>query len=139
MATVLGDTMGKRKNRKKRQTRENTSFPSRSRLRFVIKSMVAQTQKQNVEDKRRWDPAGRYATAKLIAGTPHHLTDERWRKVKQGPKVKSKTVRMGFALADKVLVCVRRRIRREVMHALKIPGRGGQRRARWNPWSKLRC
>jgi hypothetical protein len=37
------------------------------------------------------------------------------------------------------LHCVRRKMRKEIMHALKKSGRGGQKRAKWTDESRLKC
>lgn len=47
--------------------------------------------------------------------------------------------RIRFDKPDQVLVCVRRKTRREIMFATKNAGRGGQRRARWNEASRISC
>lgn len=55
--------------------------------------------------------------------------------------------RVGFQFPWQVMICVRRRRRREVLHALNIAGRvfrsggggGGFRHPRRNEWSEVRC
>jgi len=49
--------------------------------------------------------------------------------------------RVGFSHPWQVIVCVRRKRRREVLHALRKTGRGGskQRKPRRNFWSEVRC
>lgn len=50
--------------------------------------------------------------------------------------------RVGFALPWQVVICVRRKRRREVMHALKIAGKrgvGAGKPQRRNEWSEVRC
>lgn len=49
--------------------------------------------------------------------------------------------RVAFADPKKVAVCVRRKVRREVLHALKLKSRAGKGGAprRRNPWSGIRC
>lgn len=46
---------------------------------------------------------------------------------------------ISFKDPDRVLVCVRRHQRREVLHALHKTGRGGQSKPRWTAWSGVRC
>lgn len=48
------------------------------------------------------------------------------------------TSRPGFAVPERVALCVRRKRRKEVLHALRKVGRG-HKRAKWNEWSKVRC
>lgn len=45
----------------------------------------------------------------------------------------------GFANADKVIICLKRKIRREVINALGFAGEKGQRRPRYNAYSHVRC
>lgn len=44
-----------------------------------------------------------------------------------------------FQEPKKVLVCVRRKQRAEVLHATKRTGKGGQRKPRYNRFSDVRC
>lgn len=46
---------------------------------------------------------------------------------------------VGFRTPNKVLICVRRKIREEVMHALKKTGKRGQKKPRRNYYSDVRC
>lgn len=47
--------------------------------------------------------------------------------------------RLAFALPKRVLVCVRRKQRREVLFAKKRTGRGSRSRKRFNVYSQVRC
>lgn len=94
------------------------------------------------EDRRAWHPQGVTAPARSFSSTRHRLvlsnplplfvprpikTATRWTKIAfQGPK--------------KVLVCVRRSIRKEVLHALHFTGRGsGGGKKRWSEYSSIHC
>lgn len=46
---------------------------------------------------------------------------------------------IGFSAPDRVAICIRRKRRREVLHALRKTGRGGRVRRRLNHYSKIRC
>lgn len=46
---------------------------------------------------------------------------------------------LAFTAPRETLVCVRRARRKEVLHALRKTGKGGQRRPRRSPWSKIKC
>lgn len=46
---------------------------------------------------------------------------------------------VGFERPKDVLICVRRKIRREVLHALHIAGRSGLGSPHYNEFSKVRC
>lgn len=45
----------------------------------------------------------------------------------------------GFANADRVVICLHRKMRREIMHAMGFAGRTGQRRPHFNQYSHVRC
>lgn len=45
----------------------------------------------------------------------------------------------GFRHADKVLICLKRKMRREIMHALGIAGKTGQKPPKFNTYSHVRC
>ena len=47
--------------------------------------------------------------------------------------------RLLFRAPAQVVVCVRRKIRKQVIHALRKAGRVGQRRPRFNRFSSVRC
>lgn len=46
---------------------------------------------------------------------------------------------LAFANPKRVLVCVRRKIRKEVLHAFKIAGSGGLKRSRRSQFSSISC
>lgn len=91
---------------------------------------------RQVEDRRRWHPAGflrppgafvRSAARQVVKSKSNALRND----------ISS---RIGFAVPKKVLVCVRRKQRKEVLHALgKAGGRGITRRRRRNDWSNVDC
>nr|QJB20432.1 MAG: hypothetical protein [Microvirus sp.] len=51
----------------------------------------------------------------------------------------AQAARNRFAVPADVAICVRRKQRREVLHALNKAGRGGQRKPRFNRFSSVRC
>lgn len=55
-----------------------------------------------------------------------------------GSAIAALTSRIGFKVPDRVLICVRRRRRREVIHALGVAG-GRVRRPRLNRFSSISC
>jgi len=88
-----------------------------------------------VDDRRRFDPnivrpaysLGRDAR-RLVAKTfPVGKRDDRL------------SARVGFAVPERVAVCVRRQQRREVIHATRKNGSGGSRRRRRNYWTDIDC
>lgn len=78
-----------------------------------------------VQDRRRWHPLGELAKPKKVTGSTA-LYD----------RVVSM---MKFQDPREVLVCVRRKRRKGVLHALRKTGRVGQRKRRSNWLSKVRC
>lgn len=85
-----------------------------------------------IEDRRQFHPSpGR--SPRLVTGAANHT-------------LKAKTTRafipptqVMFDAPSKVLVCVRRKVRRGVLHALKKTGKGGMRKPRRNFWSSVSC
>lgn len=94
-----------------------------------------------VEDRRNWHPqvtnlmdapvrSSRRARVPLQLAKPL----KRW-----GKPHRFNFSRLQFSSPKQVLVCVRRKVRKEVLHALKKSGRGGNRRRRYNSLSQVRC
>lgn len=52
---------------------------------------------------------------------------------------RSFSTRFSFDVPADVLVCVRRKIRKEVIHAIGKSGKAGQRPPRRNQWSDIHC
>jgi len=131
--------MAKSKRRKREKRRDNSTIAKTPSLPFSAKKLADY---RVIQDRRRFDPAGRYANAKTIRGKNHELTARRsspnrtLRDRNVRPRVQE---RIGFIDPARVLVCVRRNVRREVLHAKRKTGRRGQKRARWNQWSRVRC
>lgn len=46
---------------------------------------------------------------------------------------------LGFKIPNQVMICVRRKTRKEVMHAKRHAGKGGHRKPRRNFWSRISC
>lgn len=92
-----------------------------------------------VEDRRQAHPLAFFAPAKQIDGTQgHQLVPKRPAKRGRSNVV---PVRVQFAAPERVVLCVRRKRRKEVLHALKKTGRGGgrQRRRRRTWFSDVSC
>lgn len=87
------------------------------------------TSRQLVEDRRQFHPMRTVRPARTLRGTPARITvksfaDPRWQ----------------FEHPRRVLVCVRRKERRQVMFALKRTGKGSRsRRRRRNYFSEVKC
>lgn len=71
--------------------------------------------------------------AKTVTGTFKHLRGA------LRPPAPLSAVRESFSTPMDTVQCVRRRVRKEVLHAFKKTGKGGQRRPRRNQWSHIKC
>jgi len=85
---------------------------------------------RELEDRRYYQPDRSVrAPASLKRGHAKiatHITEKNLRRV-------------AFANPRYVAMCVRRKIRREVLHALKVAGGKGMRKPRRNYWSDVSC
>lgn len=133
--------MSKRSNRKR-----DSNAISSPRLRFSKKPQYQWVSpKKNLrvyEDRRSFHPQGKSAPARSFSSTRHRL------KVAQtyipGPTYTQSLfstlpVAIGFQQPKDVLVCVRRKERREVMFALKKAGKSGQQTRKLSEYSGIRC
>lgn len=119
------------------------SIPSPKPIRFTIKPLQA------YEDRRQWNPEGRYAPARSFSKTRHRLMEVPARKKEVrhentglrpfSSNFLDPAYRIGFVEPDRVLICARRKIRREVMHATGNAGKRGQKLPRRNFYSKIKC
>lgn len=104
------------------------------------------------EDRRDWHPQGVTRPARSFSTPRHRLIEfsepTRWQSkggflLPQNYPVVSKTPpgqSVGFARPNRVLICVRRQQRREVLHALdRTQGRGASSRNNWSEYSSVRC
>lgn len=87
---------------------------------------------RQIEDRRRFDPAGPRRSAKSFNKAHHSLV------VKKSPRARVPT-HVSFHAPKKVLICVRRQRRKEIMHAFKRAGKGGHRPPRRNWFSDVSC
>lgn len=112
---------------------------------------------REVADNRRWDPdpLGRAKTLsgarpRIIAKQPN--VNKKFRVIRgpggrplssknlvHGINASGVTSRLRFKVPHDVLVCLRRKIRREVLHALKLKKSGGGGRRRRNQYSDIEC
>lgn len=150
-----------------RRRRENTYFtnrrlPSPTRPRSHLRLAPSPSSYSNnflrqIEDRRTFHPLGPYRPARSFTTSRHLLTVPRFTNRNLGPprpyvnvnqpirdiQRRSRSTalphQIGFERPDSVLVCVRRRQRREVLHALKKTGRAGQKRPRFTEYSTITC
>lgn len=90
-----------------------------------------------VQDWRRYDPRPVTSRpAKTFSGSDAQVRVGRGSKQARNRVPKS----LGFVAPEKVVVCVRRKTRKEVLHALGYTGRGsGGGRKHRNHYSKVHC
>lgn len=84
-----------------------------------------------IEDRRVFHPSGPVRPALNKNGRQHTL------KASGAPALFSP--RVGFEDAQRVLVCVRRKTRKEVLHARRKTGKKGQKSPNFNFLSSLTC
>ncbi|QXP44302.1 MAG: hypothetical protein [Arizlama microvirus] len=87
-------------------------------------------------DRRLFHPAGVLRPVAATVRSARRLVPAR--KANQ-PSRLSIPERIGFAVPRKVLLCVRRKQRREVIHAKRLQSRGAGSRKTRNIWSDVKC
>lgn len=116
----------------------------------IFSSRPAMSLLSEFEDRREWHPEGFARPARLFSRPRHRLSlvDQPRRSrtpLNRDPfshlrSFNSQTkARIAFREPDRVLVCVRRNIRKEVLHAFRKTGRVGQRRPRRSFYSSISC
>lgn len=98
-----------------------------------------------VEDRRTWNPEGQFAPARSLSSPRHRLT------VKNRPSKYQHSLKksfpnysqtkglVSFKAPENVMVCVRRKIRKEVIFAKRKAGKVGQKRPRRSFYSSIHC
>lgn len=125
-----------RRRRKRIQRRDaKVSTPSLT-VRLSRSKPVAVLELRPVEDRRRFHPLGVYRPARRIDGraVSRHVVDDRRSRGRYLP------TKIKFAVPRATAICIRRRRRKEVLHAKQLVGGGRGRRApRRNWFSEVRC
>lgn len=99
---------------------------------------------RELEDRRSWHPLGEDRPAETVRRSQRGFTVSSTPRATQQrrPGRRQKfyhPMAVAFVAPRETLICVRRQRRKEVLHAKKKTGRGGQRKPRFNQWSKVRC
>lgn len=96
---------------------------------------------RQIEDRRTYHPDGPQRSPRSTIST-YRLTVPNY----GPPPIRSRTpvtdvipAGVAFERPNEVLVCVRRKRRKEVLHALNKTGRGGQKSPRRTPFSDIHC
>lgn len=87
---------------------------------------------QDIEDNRRWHPLGDQRPAEAYRRSDRMFTDA-------APLFSDRRPQRAFAHPPGVAVCIRRKTRREVLHALKRTGGGGSKKRRYRRDSFVKC
>lgn len=100
----------------------------------------------NFEDFRRWEPEltddrypRRFPQPLSRVSQPITRVFTSGRSLAMPKMFKAIPTGMAFSQPSRVVLCLRRSIRKSVLHALKKTGRGGQRKPRYNLNSTIRC
>lgn len=89
---------------------------------------------RSIEDRRAYYPERAVRPASLFSKPRHRL------QMSPGTNLFKLPIGVGFEDSARVLVCVRRAKRRQVMFALKKAGRGGgSRKRRKGPYTDVKC
>lgn len=114
------------------QTRDISTITNMPMLRSVKKFDYTP-----IMDRRIYHPEGIYSPVYTKFAQPTKIKEVRTR-VYTRPTVSFRHD-FGFANVSQVITCVRRKIRKQVLHAFKKTGKSGQRTPRYNYLSKVRC
>lgn len=145
--------MGRSNNRRSRRVNNNNArqnLPASTLIKVspVKYNQIPSSYLSQFEDRRKWHPEGAYAPAKSFNRSKHTLIEIGTSKRTSGSRNRSSRYnisptsfvsKIGFQYPKKVLICVRRKMRKQVLHALKKTGKKGQRRPKFNWYSKIRC
>lgn len=96
---------------------------------------------REIEDRRTWHPQGPQRAARSFNRPLHRLALPNTSNAYEDLFSPFKMARVAFDTPRNVLVCVRRKIRREVMHALGFAGSGSgsQKPRKYSEYSHISC
>lgn len=135
------------KSSKNKQRRDVPSSIANRRLPFAL-SPSRPFGLRTFEDRRTFDFNGPYRPALRFSGVPASLTTHRAltrrariprKKNFSGLRPEDGRSLVAFRDPDRVLICARRRQRREVMFARRKTGKRGQKRPKFSWFSKVSC
>lgn len=127
----------RRKTRKSKVIRRDAMQPSSLTVRLSrVPVKVARFDRTLVEDRRRYHPLKKFQAARTFSG-----------RAAAGFKVSGRDSRknhvvpagLRFAVPERVLICNRRKERREVIFATGKVGRGRRKQPRRTPFSEISC
>lgn len=141
--------MAKRNNKSNftRAGRDVIAIANRSPLlprSLTFRPLVSPVDLTVFEDRRTFHPERDQRPARSFSKALHRLVvkeplrnPDRFASLRAFPA--SIPTRIGFEDPKRVLICVRRKRRKEVLHALKKTGRGGQKKPRRSWYSSISC
>lgn len=109
---------------------------------YLLPFMADDTPLMDIQDRRAFNPSSPYS--------PNVKTDTLPARVRRKPKVYQHSLKkrlaknqvhlvQSFFAPENVLICVRRKTRKEVLHAFKKIGMKGQKKPRRNVYSDVHC
>lgn len=141
----------RRRNRHKQEnsyTQKGRDYKTIARLDSLPLSKKKSLFLSEIEDRRRYHPLGRDTYPQSVKYRKATDLIARGRKVQSSHQTNNFATtmfdqdvpqRLGFRIPDQVAVCIRRKIRRQVIHAFDIAGRRGLSGPKYNNYSKIRC
>jgi len=134
---------------KRRRLGRDNSYITRDKRSLPLAYLRVRGPLRLYEDRRRYDPEGRERSLRRFDGQRPRVS------IARNPKVRPTRINhrrerlpgvwsqlpagVRFENPEQVLVCARRKIRREVLHALRKSGKRGQKRPRITWKSKVHC
>lgn len=145
--------MGRTKSRRRSDRRDDFSIANR-RLpvpnNMLRPTPLRFTSLTDFEDRRQWHPERAQRPAISFSRARHRLEALAQPAVLKSPgknrdafahlrSFSSVPSQVRFARSKEILICVRRNIRKEVLHAFKKSGRRGQKKPTYSWYSKIKC
>lgn len=91
-----------------------------------------------LEDRRQWHPDGKFRAAATFSRRDQRRLVERF--TENTVRDYFPSAKIGFAIPDKVVRCVKRKRRKEVMFALNLTGKGSKvSRRKRDEYSDIKC
>lgn len=132
--------MGKGSRSRNRSSERDTQISLTPRVARVVPLTPAVAQLRLIQDLRTFYPQPALRPAFRLDGARASLTVARPASRSTARTKSLLPSAVGFHQPQQVLVCVRRKRRKEVLHALRKVGRGfGRRKKHFNKWSNVRC
>lgn len=101
----------------------------------------------DIEDRRLFHPDDTYAPSQSLPTSRTRIITRPRRQARRSGNLNGSLPKMfqpvavvaGFRVPKKVAICIRRKMRKEVLHALRKAGKVGQKRPRRSYYSDIHC